>query len=147
ADAHRLLDDNPVPAQDRNNDMALVVEGVRAIAWLIEGHVLKAAEIGADVLRRSERTHGRGSVCANMSAACVAEACYELDRIDEAREAVANRTGILQSSTPAVMVQAALTRARLDLLQVSPEAALAFLDSQVAHYCGLGLHRLVAHML
>jgi LuxR family maltose regulon positive regulatory protein len=45
------------------------------------------------------------------------------------------------------MVFAALCRARLDRLQESPEAALAFLGSHGAHYQSLRLDRPVAYML
>ena len=48
---------------------------------------------------------------------------------------------------PGVMAMAALTHARLDLLQESPEVALEFLDSHAAHYHSLGHDRTLAHML
>lgn len=145
-DAYRVLDDHPTPAGERDDDMALVVESTRVGALLDAGEVKEAARRGATLLTRSETAHGRRSVCSNLNAAFLSEAYYELDRIGDAREVLANRPGILQSSFPQVMLRAALTRARLDLLQETPDIALAFLQSQTAHYQGLGLDRLVAHM-
>ena len=147
ADAYRLLDDNPVPLEDRRNDMALVVESIRAATLLTQGKAREAARLGATLLARSEAAHGRRSVCANLCAGMLGDAYYELDMIDDAREVLANRTGIMQSSAPGVMIPSALARARLDLLQESPEAALAFLGSHGAHYRSLRMDRPVACML
>jgi len=60
---------------------------------------------------------------------------------------LANRMGVMQASMPPVMLFAALPHARLELLQGTPDTALAFLESQVAHARGLGLDRVVAYML
>jgi LuxR family maltose regulon positive regulatory protein len=147
ADAHRVLDDHPVPPEDRNDDMALVLESARATALLEQGHVREAARVGATLLTRAETAHGRRSISANLCAAVLGDAYYELDRIDDAREVLANRTGILQASSPQVMVWAALSRARLDHLQETPDVALAFLASQAAHYQSMGLDRPVAYMI
>ncbi|SEB24705.1 LuxR C-terminal-related transcriptional regulator [Variovorax sp. YR216] len=147
ADAHRLLDDNPIPPDDRGNDMALVVQSVRATTLGIEGNAKETARVGAEVLARAETAYGRRSVSANLCAATLGNAFYELDRIDEAREVLANRAGILRSSSPGTMIHAALCNARLDMLQLGPDAALAFLDAQQAHYHSLGLDRLVTAML
>jgi LuxR family maltose regulon positive regulatory protein len=147
ADALRLLDANPTAAEDRKNDMALVVESTRASIFLAEGNVKEAARIGSIVLARSVAAHGRRSVSANLVASGLSDAYYELDRIDDAREILANRTGILQSSMPGVMAMAAVSRARLDLLQESSDAALEFLDAQAAHYHSLGQDRPLACML
>ncbi|AMO24148.1 LuxR C-terminal-related transcriptional regulator [Ramlibacter tataouinensis] len=147
ADANKLLDDNPVPLEDRKNDMALVADSTRSLVLLMEGRVQEAARLGSTQLARAEAAHGRRSICANFIASMLGDAYYELDLIDEAREVLANRTGILQSSTPGVMLTASLARARLDLLQNSAEAALAFLDSYAAHYRSLRLDRPYAYML
>jgi LuxR family maltose regulon positive regulatory protein len=147
ADAHRVLDDHPAPHEDRNDDVALVVESTRAIALLEQGHVKDAVRVGATLLTRAETAQGRRSVSANLCAAVLGNAYYELDRIDDAREVLANRPGILQASSPQVMVYAALSRGRLDLLQDSPDVALAFLASQAAHYQSMGLDRPVAYMI
>jgi LuxR family maltose regulon positive regulatory protein len=147
ADAHRLLDDHPVPPEDRDDDMALVVENSRASALLDEGRVEEAARLGATLLTRAETAHGRRSTSANLCAAILGDAYYELDRVDDAREVLANRAGLLQASSPQVMVRVALCHARLDLLRETPDFVLAFLASQASHYQSMGLDRPVAHML
>lgn len=147
ADVHRLLDANPVAPEDRDNDMAMVFESIRAQAYLVAGEATEAERLGAGILARAEAAFGRGSIAANLCAATLADAYYELDRIDDAREALANRTGILQSSWPDVMTRASLCRARLDFLQDAPETALAFLEAQASHFHLRGLDRAAAHML
>ncbi|RJG15614.1 LuxR C-terminal-related transcriptional regulator [Massilia cavernae] len=146
-DATRLLDDNPIGPEDRDNDLALVVESQRVLIPLVEGNVKEAARIGSTVLARSETVYGRGAVSANLCAASLADAYYELDRIDDAREVLANRGGILRSSMPETMVRATLCHARLDFLQETPDAAFAFLDSQAVHFHSLGLDRPFAYAL
>ncbi len=148
ADAHRLLDDNPIEAAERQNDIALVAEGSRGLLLLTEGRVREAARVSRPLLAVAESLHGRRSVSASVTAATLADACYEMDRVDEARELLANRTGVvMQASMPPIMLGAALTTARLLALQSPPEAAVEFLASQASHYHGLGLPRLVAWML
>lgn len=147
ADAHKLLDDNPIDPAERKNDIALVAEGSRGLVLLIEGKVREAARIGAELLVVAESLHGRRSASASVTAITLAESYYELDRIDEARELLANRARlVMQASTPPVMLSAALVTMRLDLLHEPAQAVLAFLESQAAHYQGLGLQRLVAWM-
>lgn len=147
ADAYRVLDDNPPPPEDRDDDMALVVASIRASSLLDEGLAREAARLGATLLARAESAHGRRSLSGNLCAAILGDAYYELDRIDDAREVLANRTGILQASSPQVMLRASLTRARLDLLQETPDSALELLESQASHFQGMGLDRLVAWLL
>ncbi|MDF3887319.1 LuxR C-terminal-related transcriptional regulator [Cupriavidus basilensis] len=146
-DARRLFDANPIPPEDRDNDMAMVFESLRAQTCLVEGDVREAERLGASILARAEAVYGRASLPANLCAATLASACYELDRIDDAREALANRAGMMQSSWPDVMMQSSLCRARLDFLQDVPETALSFLEAQASHFHILGLDRAVAHML
>jgi LuxR family maltose regulon positive regulatory protein len=69
-----------------------------------KARVQEAARLGAALLARSEVALGRRSISANLCAATLGAAYYELDMIDEAREVLANRSGILQSSAPGVMV-------------------------------------------
>ncbi|MEJ8845795.1 LuxR C-terminal-related transcriptional regulator [Variovorax rhizosphaerae] len=147
ADAYKLLDDNPIDPAERKNDIALVAEGSRALLLLTEGNVREAARIGGELVGVAESLHGRRSVSASVTAATLGESCYELDRLDEARELLANRARlVMQASMPPVMLSAALVTARLDLMHTSSEAVLTFLDAQAVHYQGLGLHRLVACM-
>jgi LuxR family maltose regulon positive regulatory protein len=147
ADARHLLDEKPVAPEDRDNDMAMVYESFRAQTCLVAGEVREAERLGVSILQRAEAAFGRGSVAANLCAATLADAWYELDRVDDAREVLANRTGLVQSSWPDVMTRASLCRARLDYLLDAPETALAFLEAQASHFHILGLDRALAHML
>ncbi|GLC95141.1 GerE family transcriptional regulator [Cupriavidus sp. TA19] len=146
-DARRLFEEKPIPVEDRNNDMAMVFESLRAQSCLVEGDVREAERLGASILARAEAVYGRASLPANLCAATLASACYELDHIDAAREVLANRAGMMQSSWPDVMMQSSLCRARLDFLQDVPETALSFLEAQASHFHLLGLDRALATML
>lgn len=147
ADARRLFDIHPIPPEDRSNDMALVAESAQVTAHMLAGDVREAERLGSELLERSTRERGHRSICANLCASLLADAFYELDRIDDARELIANRFGLLHSSVPDVIVRTNLTRARLDLLQKGPDAALGFLQQQIAHLRCLGQIRPVAHLL
>jgi LuxR family maltose regulon positive regulatory protein len=146
-DAIRLLNENPVVHTASDNEIALVVEGMMPLARLVQGNVRDAARRGKEVLARSEAAYGRHALCSNLSAAMLGSAYYELDRVDEAREILANRSGILRASSPEVMIRASLSHARLDCLRQDPAAAIAFLDSQAAHFHSLNLDRPMAYML
>lgn len=147
ADAHKVLDEALATADSQNSNLVASIEQARASTLLIEGKVTAAANLGADILARSEAAQGRHSVNANLCAAILGDAYYELDRIDDAREVIANRPRILEWAPPEVMVRAAVCRARLDFLQESADAALAFLTSYATHYQSLGLDRPQAYML
>lgn len=146
-DAQRLYDEHPIHPEDRDHDMAMVFENTRALANLRYGDAREAERIGSSILARAEAAYGRGSVAANLCASVLADAYYELDRIDDAQAILANRTGILQSSLPGVMARASMCRARVAILRESPQAALDFLDAQAAHFHMLGQDRLLALML
>ncbi|MNZ36383.1 Serine/threonine-protein kinase PknK [compost metagenome] len=146
-DAQRLYDEHPIHPEDRDQDMALVFESTRALASLRYGDAREAERIGSSILARAEAAYGRGSVPANLCAAILCDACYELDRIDDALAILANRSGILQSSLPGVMARASVCRARVATLRESPQAALDFLEAQAAHFHMLGQDRLLALML
>ncbi|MGJ7515077.1 LuxR C-terminal-related transcriptional regulator [Pseudomonas baetica] len=147
ADARRLFDIHPIPLQDRSNDMALVAESARVTTYMMAGEIAEAEPMVCELLERSTRDGGPRSICANLCASLLADAFYELDRIDDARELIANRFGLLHSSIPDVIVRTNISRSRLDLLQKGPDAALAFLRQQIAHLRCLGQIRPVAHLL
>jgi LuxR family maltose regulon positive regulatory protein len=147
ADARRLFDVHPIPPEDRGNDMALVAESAQVTAHMLAGDVQEAERLGSELLERSTREHGHRSICANLCASMLSDAFYELDRIDDARELIANRFGLLHSSVPDVILRTNMVRARLDLLQKGPDAALGFLQQQIAHLRCLGQLRPVAHLL
>lgn len=147
ADARRLFAIHPVPPQDRGNDMALVAESACLTSYVTAGEIGVAEPLLAELLTRCIREGGQRSIGANLSASLLVDAFYEMDRIDDARELIANRFGLLHSSVPDVIVRTNITRSRLDLLQKGPDAALAFLRQQIAHLRSLGQIRPVAHLL
>lgn len=147
ADARSLLDRHPMPPHGENSDMAIVAENTRVLLLLLDGNALEAERLASPLLLRAQREFGDQSVPANVCSAFVADAFYELNRIDDARETLANRHGLLESSGVEVTVRASLCRARLDLLQEGPGAALAFLQRQVVRFRTVGLDRPVALML
>ena len=147
AEVTRTLDMRPIPPADRDNEMALVAETARVAAILHAGDVREAERLGTPLLARVVKAAGHQSISANICASVVVDASYELDRIDDARETIANRRGLLQASGPDLTIRASLCRARLDCLQVSADVALAFLEAQTAHLRDQQQPRAVAHML
>ncbi|MDD2050595.1 helix-turn-helix transcriptional regulator [Pseudomonas putida] len=147
SDALRSLDENPVPEADRDDEMALLAEGTRGLCSLMAGRMGDAERLGAALLTRAVAVHGHRSASAYVGAAMLAEVYCELNRIDEAREILANRNGLLQWTMPDSMMRASICRARLDLLQESPAAAQAFLERQGRHFCSIGLDRPLVHCL
>ena len=147
ADARSLLDRHPIPPADQSNDMAIVAQSARVLALLLEGNAGEAERVASPLLARALKASGRRSVCANVCSAFAADAYYELDRIDDARETIANRHGLHESSGVEVAARAALCRARLDLLQESADAALAFLQQQATRFRAAGLDRAAAWVL
>ncbi|KXU82949.1 helix-turn-helix transcriptional regulator [Paraburkholderia monticola] len=147
ADARKLLETEPIPEADRNNDMMLMAQSTVALSLLLEGDAREAAALASSLYARALHTFGQHSACANVCSAFLADAHYELNRIDDARETLANRHGLLESSGMEVTVLASLCRARLDLLQEDAETALAFLRQQAARFRSLGYERPLALML
>lgn len=147
ADALRCLDENPIPEHDCDDEMALVVEGTRTLCSLLAGNMRDAERTGSLLHARAVAVHGHRSVSAYSSASSLAYAYYELDRIDEAREILANRIGLMQWTMPETMLRASVCRARLDLLQESSAAALAFLERQERHFRTIGLDRGMVYCL
>lgn len=146
-EARKIYDDNPIRPEDRDNDMALGFEGLRAQLYLTEGNAREAERIGSDVLARSEAAYGRVSIPASTCASTLCDAYYELNRPGDALDVLANRTAIMQSSMPDVMIRASLCRARVEVLRNAPKAALGFLEQQTAHFHLHELPRPEAHML
>ncbi len=146
-EALRLHDDNAVQSDDEGSEIALMFEATLPATWLKQGQVRETARVAAALLHQAESTWGRHSVCAGLCAAMLGDAYYELDRIADAREVLANRASLLRASWPDVMVQASLVHARLDRIDQGSAAALTFLQRQAAHFQDLGLVRPAAFML
>ncbi|NWL81136.1 plasmid partition protein [Pseudomonas taiwanensis] len=130
-----------------DDEMALIGVIAMASANFLEGKVLEAERLCAPILERAEALHGRRSVSACTAAVVMAEACYELDRIEDVHQALANRLDILRFSAPVFMIGAALCQARLKSLRESPRAALEYLAEKEDHFRSLGLDRGVGSML
>lgn len=146
-DALDVLDLNPIPAEDLDNDMAIRAAGCRSVALTLAGRVAEAEQLAEPMYVRAVAAHGRQSTCATLGAIGLADLCYELDRIDDARELLANRQSSLRTSSPQLMIWATLCKARLDLLQDSAETALAHLERQTVYFRSLGLERVTAYAL
>ncbi|TDF83948.1 LuxR C-terminal-related transcriptional regulator [Pseudomonas sp. H9] len=147
AEALQCLDNSPIPEAERDAEMALVAEGARTLCYLQEGHMHEALRIGSAQLARAVAVHGHRSASAYLGAATLAEVYRELNRIDEAREVLANRSGLLQWAMPDTMLRATICRARLDLLQDSSAVAMAFLQRQERHFRAIGQDRALVHCL
>ncbi|TDF83764.1 LuxR C-terminal-related transcriptional regulator [Pseudomonas sp. H9] len=130
-----------------DDEMALMGQVTMAVASLLEGKVLEAERVCAPVLEQAEKLHGRRSVSACSAAVVMAEVWYELDQLDRAHEALANRLDILRFSAPLFMVSAAHCNARLITQQTSPRAALDYLAEKEDHFASLGLDRGLGCML
>ncbi|MNJ18579.1 Serine/threonine-protein kinase PknK [compost metagenome] len=130
-----------------SDEPALVARNSITIAALLEGKVLEAERHATPALAMAEATHGRRSITACTSAALMAEILYEQNRIDDARETLVNRLDMLSFSVPACTFSAALTYARLQLLQENPRTALDYLDKRAEHFRARGLARGIALML
>lgn len=145
-DARKLLDDNPIPAEDVDDDLGMRVSGCRVILLMVEGRFSEAEEISTPHFLRCATLHGRSSTNANLAAASLAIISYELNRIDDARELLGSRQTHHPTSTPHTMIWSTLCRARLDWLQNSSDVALDLLRQQSAHFRSLGLLRAAAHI-
>ncbi|MES2257028.1 MAG: LuxR C-terminal-related transcriptional regulator [Pseudomonadota bacterium] len=147
ADVRAFIERNPVPEGEREQEMALMAASVPALALMVEGRVQEAQAAGELVLARAEAAYGRRSVCSCPAATMLATAYYELDRLEQAREVLANRMSMLQFSAPEIMLRAVLCAARLDRLQDGSPAALGMLERHELRFRELGLERAVAYML
>lgn len=128
-------------------ELALLAAATAALGLLRQGHVIEAQGCIEGHFETAQRHHGRRSTSACLCAAVSAGCMYELDRIDEARELLANRLGMLRHSAPEILLQVAFTHGRLQWLRESRREALDYLIHEEAHFRSLGLERGVAHMV
>ncbi|CAD5106186.1 LuxR C-terminal-related transcriptional regulator [Zestomonas carbonaria] len=135
------------PLHASSDETALLFQSTGAYAAFLEGDIPEAGRLASEVLRRAERIHGPGSVSACNSAVVMATVFYESDRLDDARDAIGNRLGMLRFSTPSYMIGAALCYARLRCQQDGPQGALKYLARKIAGFRALGVPRGLANML
>lgn len=128
-------------------ELALVAAATVAGVAMREGDALEAERIGAMVLRRARTIHGDRSLCAVTCTAVMAQAWYELDRVDEAREALLHCRTALRAASADLRLRAAQVFGRIMSLRESPQDALAYFTRAEVHFRAIGAHRGVACML
>lgn len=146
-DAYRLLDDNPAPIEERDEDLALVTESCRSPWRLLEGEALDALRIKAPAYARATAALGPQSIGASLMAISMACLCYELNRTDEASQLIASRSHSIATLPTEPMINAAMCRARLLAVRDSPVSALSVLGEQIGLFRSMGLDRGVAYAL
>ena len=129
------------------SEVALINRSTIGVVALYEGNVLEAERFYSSILTQAELHHGRRSISASSTAGILADLWYELDRIDDAREILANRLDMLHFSAPEYMYCAARSFARLQFLQEGIRSALDYVEKKLARFRTLGLSRGVALML
>jgi len=128
-----------------HDELALMIIATIAHGVLLCGGVLQASRQLIDVLLQAENIHGRRSVSACTCAVAVAEAHYEMDRIDDARDVLSNRLDLLRFAPPLVTITAMLCVARLNCLRESPASALTYLTKMERELRARGFDRALAH--
>ncbi len=123
------------------SEAALMVAVSMGMTLWLEGKVLEMERLGAVGLEQAVTLHGSRSVSACMCAAVLATALYELDRVAEAREALANRLDMLRLSSPDLILHTALCHARLLQSEGMPREAAEYLAQEAAYLRGLGFAR------
>jgi LuxR family maltose regulon positive regulatory protein len=130
-----------------HDELALMIVATTAHGILLCGNVLEASRHLIDVLLLAENKHGRRSVSACTCAVAVAEAHYEMDRIDDVREALSNRLDLLRFAPPSVSISAMISVARMSYLQESSASALTYLTKMAGEFRARGFDRALAHNL
>lgn len=130
-----------------HDELALMIVATTAHGILLYGNVLEASRHLIDVLLLAENKHGRRSVSACTCAVAVAEAHYEMDRIDDVREALSNRLDLLRFAPPSVSISAMISVARMNYLQESSASALTYLTKMAGEFRARGFDRAQAHNL
>ncbi|MNS94208.1 transcriptional regulator NarL [compost metagenome] len=130
-----------------HDELALMIVATIAHGVLLNGNVIEASRHLIDVLLLAERNHGRRSVSACTCAVAVAEAHYEMDRIDDVREALSNRLDLLRFAPPSVTISAMISVARMNYLQESTASALTYLAKMAMEFRARGFDRALAHNL
>ncbi|MEM5432129.1 LuxR C-terminal-related transcriptional regulator [Cupriavidus oxalaticus] len=135
------------PPRGDASEIALMRTGTAAVAAWLEGHAREALRLGGEALVTAERTYGWRSVSACLCAVPVACALYEQDQLQQAREHLAGRFGLVRFATPDVLIEAAVCRARLLASGGEVHHALAGLAQAESVLHQRGLSRGVARMI
>jgi LuxR family maltose regulon positive regulatory protein len=130
-----------------HDEVALLAVVTAAHGAMLSGNVREASRNIVDVLLVAERAHGHRSISATCCGVGAAETHYEMDRIDDARQVLGNRLNLLHLSPPDITISAMISNARLNCLQESSAAALAYLASKAIGLRAQGFDRAVAFNL
>ncbi|WP_213959308.1 LuxR C-terminal-related transcriptional regulator [Variovorax sp. dw_954] len=130
-----------------DDEMAILATLHLAHSALRQGDMRQAQQIASECLLRAEQRFGRRSISANGCAAVLADVFHETNRIEQAREALANRLDMLQSASRHSASHAMLCHARLLEVEDSPQAALAALATEEARIREAGTDRALANVL
>lgn len=144
-EAMTYFDNFPI-ALDHDDEVALLSENARLLCLSLQGRTRDVQMKAPDLLARAISLYGYGSVASDLCAATVAEAYREQNRLDDARETLANRFSIMSSMLPSIMLRTTLCRARLNLLQEPATQTLVFLERQERHFLRSGQERVAAHL-
>jgi LuxR family maltose regulon positive regulatory protein len=129
------------------DEVALLAVATAAHGGMLSGNVREASRHIVDVLLVAESTHGQRSISASCCGVAAAEAYYEMDRIDDARQVLSNRLNLLHLSPPEITISAMISVARLNCLQESPANALTYLASKATALRAQGFDRALAYNL
>jgi len=145
----RCLYNSPEARNTRTGrgELALVAAAAAASVAMREGNALEAERIGAAALRRARTIHGSRSLCATVCAAVAAQAWFELDRVDEAHDALLACRAALRTASAELKLRAALVFGRIKALREAPHDALAYLTSVEGHFRVIGVDRGVVAMV
>lgn len=128
-------------------ELALVAAASAANVAMREGNALEAERIGAAALRRARAIHGSGALCSTVCAAVVAQAWFELDRLDEAYAALAACRMRLRGASAELKLRAARVFGRIQALREPPQDALAYFTRAEAHFRATAMDRGVVAMV
>lgn len=128
-------------------ELALVAAASAANVAMREGNALEAERIGAAALRRARAIHGSGALCSTVCAAVVAQAWFELDRLDEAYAALAACRMRLRGASAELKLRAARVFGRIRALREAPQDALAYFTRAEAHFRATAMDRGVVAMV
>lgn len=132
---------------ETDDDLALIVEALRIGTLLMRGDAASAASHGRSILTRAETVRGRRSVAAAVCAAFLADGLCEQGCFEEAREVLADRLEMLQSSPPDPLLRGLLAEAEIAGHFGSEDAAAAALEQAEIRCLARGSDRAAAVLM
>ncbi len=145
-EAYALVDRYEAQLHEPHDGMALMALDGRAMALLLQGRVAEALPLLEDLYRHSLTHDRRRSASADLLGVNIAYALCELNRLDEARDMLANRQQNIQRAFAQFMIFASLAEARLER-RLSNKGALAVVETHLETFRSFGLDRGIANLL